>query len=158
MGDQEDNGKLLRFTGRSDHALDPKGRLNIPSRFRRVLVETYSEDLVVTNWRRSLKAYPLPVWSDIEEKLMREGRNQPGFADFFRYVISGISECVLDKQGRILLPPPLRSEFNLVKDVVLVGMLDHFEIWDQATWEAETRRARENFSSYESGLTAMGLL
>ncbi len=148
----------LRFRSRSEHTLDSKGRLNIPSRFRDVLREVYSDSLIVTNWQKSLKAYPVSEWEILEEQLINEGRKQPGFSDFVRYVISGVTECTLDKQGRILLPVSLRSEFGISRDVVLNGMLHHFEIWDKAAWQNEVRRTREDFSSFRDGLSALGIL
>ncbi len=148
----------MRFRSRSEHTLDAKGRLNIPSRFREVLREAYSETLIVTNWQKSLKAYPVAEWEIIEEKLLTEGRNQPGFSDFVRYVISGVTECPLDKQGRIRLPSSLRNEFGITREVVLNGMLDHFEIWDKEGWNLETRRTRERFHNFEQGLSALGIL
>jgi MraZ protein len=148
----------LRFRSRSEHVLDAKGRLNIPSRFREVLCEVYSGVLIVTNWQKSLKAYPVAEWEILEEKLLTEGRSQPGFSGFVRYVISGVVECSLDKQGRILLPAALRNEFGISKDVVLNGMLDHFEIWDKAAWQNEVRRTREDFSSFREGLSSLGIL
>ena len=147
-----------RFRSRSEHTLDPKGRLNIPSRFREVLREVYSDTLIVTNWRKSLKAYPVSEWEKVEEKLISQAPGLPGFGDFVRYVISGVSECSLDKQGRILLPGSLRSEFGIVKDVVLNGMLDHFEIWDKGAWQDETRRTRDKFGDFEQGLSSLGIL
>ncbi len=148
----------IRFRSRSEHLLDAKGRLNIPSRFREVLGQVYTNELIVTNWQKSLKAYPLVEWEHLEEKLLTEGRNQPGMANFVRYVISGVTECVLDKQGRIRLPQSLRSEFGIEKEVVLNGMLDHFEIWDKGAWQLETRRTRENFHNFEVGLSSLGIL
>jgi MraZ protein len=148
----------LRFRSRSEHVLDAKGRLNIPSRFREVLRGAYSESLIVTNWQKSLKAYPVAEWEILEEKLLTQGNTQPGFGDFVRYVISGVTECTLDKQGRILLPGSLRSEFGITKDVVLNGMLHHFEIWDKTAWQNEVRRTREDFSSFRDGLSSLGIL
>jgi len=148
----------LRFRSRSEHSLDSKGRLNIPSRFREVLREVYTESLVVTNWNKSLKAYPVEEWEKLEEKLIKEGKTKPGLGDFIRYVISGVTECQLDKQGRILLPASLRNEFNMGKDIIINGLFDHFEIWDKNDWQDETGRTRRNFANYEPDLTSMGIL
>ncbi|XCN74191.1 MAG: division/cell wall cluster transcriptional repressor MraZ [Candidatus Electrothrix aestuarii] len=148
----------LRFRSRSEHILDAKGRLNIPTRFREVLSEVYSNALIVTNWQKSLKAYPVAEWETLEEKLLTQGRSQPGMSAFIRYVISGVIECSLDKQGRILLPGSLRNEFGISKDVVLNGMLDHFEIWDKGAWQNEVRRTREDFTSFREGLSSLGIL
>ncbi len=147
-----------RFRSRSEHTLDAKGRLNIPSRFREVLGEVYDSSLIVTNWRQSLKAFPLVEWEVLEEKLLTEGRTKPGLDAFVRYVISGVTECTLDKQGRILLPAPLRNDFGISKEVVLNGMLDHFEIWDKTAWQDEVRQTRSDFGNFSSDLSSMGIL
>ncbi len=144
-----------RFRSRSEHNLDTKGRLNIPSRFREVLQAEYDGRLIVTNWHRCLKAYPETVWASIEMKLL-EARNQPGMDALYRYVISGVTECQLDRQGRILVPPALRAELGIDKEIMINGMLDHFEIWDKSTWEQETRDTRENFKNFD--LSKVGIL
>jgi len=148
-----------RFRSRSEHNLDAKGRLNIPSRFREILRRDHGEEmLLVTNWEKCLKAYPVPVWERIESDLLHEGSKQEGMDEFVRYVLSGLTECPLDKQGRILLPPPLRADFNIRKEVVLTGMLDHFEIWDRQTWEEATRQTRDNFNSFKANLSNLRIL
>ncbi|WP_240193335.1 division/cell wall cluster transcriptional repressor MraZ [Desulfobulbus alkaliphilus] len=148
---------VQRFRSRSEHTLDPKGRLNIPARFRDVLRERYSENLIVTNWKNCLRAYPVPEWEALEEKLLNEGKTQANMGKFVRYVIAGVTECPLDKQGRILLPPTLRADLGIDKDVVLVGMLEHFEIWDKAAWDEEARHTRETFEEFNNGLSALGI-
>lgn len=147
-----------RFRSRSEHTLDTKGRLNIPSRFRDVLQDHDNEILMVTNWHKCLKAFPAEVWERIETTLLVQGKKQPGMDSFRRYVISGVAECSLDKQGRILLPPTLRTDFDLKKDVVLNGMLDHFEIWEKTAWEKERKLTRDKFSDFEQSLSALGIL
>jgi len=147
-----------RFRSRSEHTLDAKGRLHLPSRLRDVLISHGNEVLMVTNWHKCLKAFPVKVWERIETTLLVQGKKQPGMDSFRRYVISGVAECGLDKQGRILLPPTLRSDFDLKKDVVLNGMLDHFEIWDKTAWEKERKLTKDKFSDFEQSLSALGIL
>ncbi len=148
----------LRFRSRSEHSLDAKGRLNIPSRFREVLREVYSETVAVTSWDKCLKVYPAQEWEAIEEKLLNEGKKQPGLGDFLRLIVSGVAICPLDKQGRILVPPTLRGEMGIDREVVLNGMLDHFEIWDKTAWQLETKRTRERFADFGPGLSSLGIL
>ena len=54
---------------------------------------------------------------------------------FMRFLIAGANTCELDKQGRILLPATLREFAGLEKDVLLAGMLDHIEIWNEERWK-----------------------
>ncbi|MGI6656937.1 MAG: division/cell wall cluster transcriptional repressor MraZ [Desulfobulbus sp.] len=150
---------MQRFRSHSEHGLDLKGRLNIPARFREVLRAGYgSEALVITHWEKCLRAYPLAEWEALEELLLEQGKNQPNFGPFVRYVIAGVTECVVDKQGRILLPPALRAGVGIEKDVVVVGMLRHFEIWGKAAWDEETERTRASFADFSAGLATLGIL
>ena len=156
MADDSTKSSGYRFRSRSEHNLDAKGRLSIPSRFREVLRGEFSETLIVPHWHKCLKAYPVQVWENLEVTLLGQGKKQAGMASFVRYVISGVTECTLDKQGRILVPPALRADFDITKEVILNGMLDHFEIWNKTDWESETRQTREQFETFD--LSALGIL
>lgn len=150
---------MLRFRGQSEHSLDLKGRLNIPSRFREVLQQQYASDtLIVTRWIKCLKAYPIPVWEEMEEKMtqrLEDGSLKPKFV---RYLLAGVNECPLDRQGRILLPPALRAEMEIGKDVMLNGMLKNFEIWDKGAWQEEALGAQESFEEFNTGLAVLGMI
>ena len=153
---------MQRFRGQSEHSLDPKGRLNIPTRFRDVLREqSSSEMLIATHWQNCLKVYPVAAWEATEEKLIKQldgGSMPPNFGRFVRYLLAGVTECPIDKQGRILVPPTLREGLAIGKDVMLNGMLQHFEIWDKGAWQEEARSARETFEEFSTGLAVMGML
>lgn len=148
----------LRFRSRSEHTLDAKGRLNIPTRFREVLQKKYTDTLFVTNWKKCLRAYPVSVWRKMEDILLKDAPRHEGMSDFVRYVISGVAECTLDRQGRILVPNTLRTEFNITSEVVLNGMLDYFEIWEKGAWIEETRETRAKFKDFEQGLSSLGIM
>ena len=146
-----------RFRSRTDHTLDTKGRLNFPIRFREVLRQSGSEILMVAPWKTHLRAYPIAEWESLETKLLTQGGQQQGLGRFFRYVVGGVAECAVDKQGRIRLPPELRAEANLSKEVVLHGMTTWVEIWDKQAWEAENQAARDSFDDHEASLASLGI-
>ncbi len=151
-------GKIKsRFRSRSEHILDSKGRLSFPSRFREVLRHIESDILMITNWGKYLRAYPVAEWEQLETKLLTDGKAQPGMQNFVRLIVSSVTECIPDKQGRILLPPTLRNEANLRKEVVLTGMLDWVEIWDKDAYDAAHQATRDNFESYEEKLSKIGI-
>ena len=147
-----------RFRSKSEHSLDSKGRLNFPSRFREVLKQYGSETLMVTSWGKHLRAYPVSEWEIIEDKLIDQGKEQPRMARFIRLVLSGVTECNLDKQGRILLSSALRAETRIGKDIVLTGMRDWVEIWDKDAWHLEVQATRDNFDSFDEGLAKLGII
>ncbi len=147
-----------RFRTKSEHSLDSKGRLNFPSRFRDVLAQYGTQTLMVTTWKTHLRAYPVSEWEAIEDKLIDRGKEQPGLASFIRLVLSSVTECNLDKQGRILLPSALRMETRTGKDVILTGMRDWVEIWDKDAWLHEVQCTRESFDSFDEGLSKLGIL
>lgn len=113
---------------------------------------------MITNWGKHLRAYPVSEWEIVEDKLLNQGKQQPRFGSFVRLVISGVKECELDKQGRVLLPPSLRSEVNLEKEVVLTGMLDWVEIWSKDAWVAEHQATKDSFDDYAESLAELGIL
>lgn len=112
---------------------------------------------MVTIWGKHLRAFPVGEWELLETKLLAQGKEQPGLANVVRLIVSSVTECSLDKQGRILLPPSLRSEINLRKDVALMGMLDWVEIWDKETWDAEQKEIQEKPEVFQEKLAQLGM-
>jgi len=146
------------FRGRSEHVLDGKGRLSIPARFRDILRLKYEDRLMVTPWRKSLKAYPISEWDKLELTLLARVQEQPTLGKTIKYMIGGVVECPLDKQGRILLPPKLRHDCGIDKDVVVSGVMTYFEILDRQTWEKDNKPTDEDFEIFEQDLLSSGLL
>jgi MraZ protein len=127
---------MAMFRGRFEYTIDSKGRISIPSKFREVLNGKDSKGLVVTNeFDGCLVAYPMDEWKVLEEKISNLPDIRKEVKLYQRFIISGAVECQIDKQGRILIPPPLREYAGLKREVVLVGMLTKFEIWSKEKWE-----------------------
>jgi MraZ protein len=95
------------------------------------------EAVMVTRMDRSLFAYALGGWGKIEDRIMALAEKSEHMRRFRRVFVGGAFECMCDKQGRILIPPTLRAYAKLEKEIVLVGVLDHFEIWSRENWEKE---------------------
>ncbi len=150
---------ISRFRSKYDHTIDDKGRLSFPSRFREVLRQYESEVLIAIPWENHLRAYPLSEWENLENKLRGEDQERLEDLDkIIRYLESESFECVVDKQGRILLPPALRAELGLKREIVLIGMIDRVEIWDRETWDAERRLVREHFGAHKAGIKKRGII
>ncbi len=128
------------FRGSSFHNLDPKGRLIIPTRFRDVVNQSSVDGLMVSKMDGALFCYTFEEWHRIEERILNLAVKSENMRRFRRIFVGGAFECSLDKQGRILIPPTLRQHADLNKEVVLVGVLDHFEIWSRENWLEEDDR------------------
>ncbi len=158
MNIEQPQGPIYHFRGRSEHNLDGKGRLSIPARFRDVLRRQYDERLMVIPWHKCLRAYPFPQWEKLEVGLLASMREQPEMKKMATYVIGGVVECQLDKQSRVLLPPKLREEGGIHREVVLSGVMTYFEILDKKSWEEENKPTADDYASFDVSLLKAGLM
>ena len=147
------------FRGISFHTIDPKGRLIIPARFREVIRNSESEGLMVSHMDGCLVAYTLDVWKEIENRILSKAEKSESMRRFRRVFIGGAFECGCDKQDRILLPPTLRHYASLEREIVLVGVLDHFEIWSRERWDKENERIELDMQQEDARneIAALGL-
>ncbi|MBA3036438.1 MAG: division/cell wall cluster transcriptional repressor MraZ [Desulfobacterium sp.] len=125
------------FRGTSFHTLDSKGRIIIPSRFREIIRNTENDGVVISRMDGTLYAYTSEEWKKIEHKILSLAEKTESMRRFRRVFIGAAFECFCDKNDRILIPPTLRQYAGLEKDMVLVGALDHFEIWSLGNWNKE---------------------
>ena len=139
------------LVGQYDYAIDAKGRLNFPARFRDAMGETF----IVTRWLdHCLAAFPAEefekVAAKIEEKGLVKGRKVS------RMLYASAVEVTPDKQGRIQLPAKLREYAGLTKEVVVVGSFDRAEIWSAERWAAIEDEAFST-GALEQAMAEMGL-
>lgn len=127
------------FRGSSHHKLDAKGRIIIPARFRDLLHGAGTDTLMLSQMDGALVGYPLDEWQKIESRILALAEKSDAMRRFRRVFIGGAFECSFDRQDRILIPPTLRQIAELNRHIVLVGVLDHFEIWSKEKWEQENR-------------------
>lgn len=124
------------FRGSFSLNLDDKGRLTLPTRYRDLLLSEAGGQLICTIDHKDpcLLLYPLAEWEEIEDKLKKLSSFNPQEQRLKRLLLGHATDCEMDKNGRILLPAPLRSHAQLSKGLRLVGQLNKFEIWDEETW------------------------
>jgi MraZ protein len=127
------------FTGSFFHTMDNKGRVSIPARYREML----TNQVVLTNFGGYVLAFPQTEWSKVEAKFAEQPLFRKEIRAFQRFLISGAEECELDRQGRILVPPNLRSYARLSREVCLVGAIRCFEIWDRGSFETHRKELEE---------------
>ena len=125
------------FRGSSFHTIDSKGRIIIPARFRDVIKTDGSYGVMLSRMDGALIAYTYDEWRKIENRILSLAEKSESMRRFRRGFIGGSFECPCDKQDRILIPQNLREYAGFEKDIVLVGVLDHFEIWSRDNWNQE---------------------
>jgi len=124
------------FRGEYSLSLDAKGRLAIPSRYRERLVEDCGGKLIVTIslLERCLVVYPYPRWQRIEE-VLKDLPTMDRQAQAINHLLIGHAvDCDMDGNGRVLLTQALRNFATLDKRITMVGLVDKFELWDEAGW------------------------
>lgn len=122
--------------------LDAKGRMAIPARHRDVLATIGEGRLVLTTHpHRCLLLYPEPAWAPIRERILAAPSFDPRSAAAKRVLVGNAREDGLDGAGRLLIAPELRAYAGLEKQIWLVGMGSHFEIWSDAGWAAQHEAA-----------------
>ncbi len=141
------------FMGEFNHAIDAKGRLIIPTRFR----EELGDDFVVTRGLDTcLFVFPSSAWSEFESQLHMLPVTKKEARQFTRFLVAGATPGELDKQGRILLPSTLREFAHLEKDVVLAGVIDRIEIWDRDRYTADG--IGENMEDIAEKMSELGVI
>lgn len=127
---------LWVFQGRSALSMDAKGRVSIPTRYRDALVSSAEGRLTLTRHPDGcLLLYPRPVWERKREQIAAF----PMAARALQRLLLGSAQDVeLDSAGRILVAPELREAADLTREAMMLGLGEHFELWD-----AETLKRRE---------------
>jgi MraZ protein len=124
------------FRGSAPAKIDDRGRLKVPTDFRRALEDTYGVDVFVTSIQGdSTLLYPLQIWDDIEQQLARLPRTNSSKRRFLERVSYYGQQGALDSQGRIVIPPLLRTSARMVGEVVVLGMQDHLQVWNRELFE-----------------------
>ena len=134
------------FTGEYSGRADQKNRLLMPSPFKKVLEGEAEGRAVVKKdlHEKCLLLYPISVWEQMVEDLQK--RIDPynrQHAQFMRLFMQTTQEVSMDGNGRILLPKRHLDLIGADKDFVILGMQNHIEIWDEATYEASTMTTEE---------------
>jgi len=125
----------LAFRGHFEHSLDAKNRLSIPARFR----EAFSDGTVLAKDPETCVAiWPSPIHEAIIERAL-SGLNPLGreYRKVARFYQGNSFDADLDSAGRVTLPPRLLAHAGIEKEVVVVGVGDHLEVWDRTRWDSE---------------------
>lgn len=142
------------FIGEYHHTLDEKGRMSVPVKFRATLA---TGAVVTRGLDRSLFLYPKDEWQKLAEKLAALPFGQSDTRAFARLMLAGAMEVEVDKSGRVLLPEYLRSYAGLSKDVVVAGLYNRLEIWDESVWKEYAAKTEDQGNEIAERLGSIGV-
>lgn len=141
--------------GEYKHTLDPKKRLSLPSKWRKELGSTL---IVTRGLDNCLFVYPLHEWQKITAKIDQLPLGQADTRSFNRFFLSGATEVEVDSVGRILVPDFLKEFGKLESSVVLAGVHNRVEIWDEERWETYKRSIEAEADALAEKLGEIGVL
>lgn len=123
--------------GSSPAKVDDKGRLKIPSIFKGYIEETYGREFFVTTYNGDfVRIYPMPVWAEVEKKLMGSSSLSPPLARFRNFVNYYGQPATMDDQGRVLIHPPLRQKSETGGGVIVIGNLTYLDVWNHEKFQS----------------------
>ncbi len=138
------------YTDTFSHAFDIKGRITVPSEWRGDIFE--SNLFVLPSSDKCLKVYPASWLGRLQEQVSLLKSADP-MRQGVELLASKAQSATFDQQGRIMVKEKLREGAGLKKEAVLIGRLDHFQIWDKAVWQRKDTAAM----TVEEALSAIGL-
>lgn len=142
------------FIGEYQHLIDPKKRLAVPSKFRG---ELKNKVVVTRGLDKCLFVYPMKVWQALAEKLGAIPVGESGTRSFVRLMLAGATDVETDKQGRILIPDYLKEYAGLDKNVIIAGIYNRLEIWDETKWNEYKKNAEKNTDEIAEQLGKLGV-
>jgi MraZ protein len=142
------------FIGEYNHNLDEKGRLAIPKKFRNDLVD----GLVITRGLDNcLFVYTKKEWEKLANKLSELPFSQSNSRAFARFMLGGAMDMNLDNQGRVILPANLRKFAELKKNIIVAGLFNRLEIWDEDKWEDYKKQTEASSNEIAEKMFDLGI-
>jgi len=141
--------------GEYRHTIDDKRRIALPAKFRKTL----GKKVIITRGLDScLFAFSESEWNSIVEKLSHLSMGQADSRAFGRYLFAGAAELSIDSLGRILIPAELYEHAALSGTVVLIGVHDRFELWNEKAWDTYRTSVEAEADSVAEKLGDIGVL
>ncbi len=142
------------FIGEYKYNLDEKNRLALPSKFRKL----FSGGAVITKGLDNcLFIYTKKEWDKLVEKLVKLPISQAKSRAFSRMMLAGAMDVNLDRQGRVVLPDYLKGFASLGKKVVIAGLYNRLEVWDEKLWAKYQRVSEKDSTEISEGLVDLGI-
>jgi len=142
------------FIGEYKYNLDIKNRLALPSKFRKL----FNTGAVITKGLDNcLFIYTIKEWSKLSEKLASLPFSQAKSRAFSRMILAGAMDVKVDKQGRIILPDYLKNFAEINKKVVIAGLYNRLEVWDEKLWYKYQKNSEKDTAKIAEGLSSLGI-
>lgn len=139
--------------GEYTHTLDSKKRVSLPAKFRTLMGKKV---VVSKGLDHCISVYTPKEWERVMNELPRSIQSDQ--RSFKRFMTSGASEVVLDSLGRILVPDFLKNYAKLKTKVILTGVGDHIEIWDEKTWKSYREKVENSAETLAEKLGEIGII
>ncbi len=141
--------------GEYKHIIDAKKRLSVPSKFRKELGD---KAILSRGLDGCLFLFPVANWEEFIHKLGELKLGQQESRNFTRHFLTGAVEVDIDALGRILVPDYLKKSADLKKTVIITGVLNRIEIWDEQRWETMKMGIEKNSDSIAQKLGDLGII
>ena len=139
------------FFGSYEHTLDDKGRLLIPRKIKEALLGN-TNLYIMKGFDGCIAVYNQEEFSKLMEECSSLSFNQKNPRAYVRLMLSSVTELSLDKIGRIQIPTATLTKFGIGKQVIIIGVGDHFEIWDYTKFNEYQKEANDNFENLAESL------
>ena len=142
------------FIGEYSHLIDSKKRLAVPSKFRS---ELKNKIVVTRGLDKCLFVYPMKTWEELAGKLGNLPVGESSTRSFIRLMLAVAVDVDVDAQGRVLIPDYLKDYAGLGKNVVVAGLFNRLEIWDEKKWNDYKKNAEKNTDEIAEQLGKLGI-
>ncbi len=141
--------------GEYKHTIDAKKRLSVPAKLRKEIGE---KAVLTRGLDNCLFLYTMSEWEKLAAKLGTLPFGQQDSRGFVRLLLSGAVEVELDQLGRVLIPDYLRDYAGLQKSVVITGLFDRLELWDETKWNTYKANLEKNGDRIAEKLGELGMI
>jgi MraZ protein len=139
---------MAGFKGQAEYSIDSKGRVAIPAKMRNAMNPEAKGTFTMTRgFEHCVFLYPQDRWSEMEDEFSTLSPFNREARAFMRNVLRWAEEVTLDGQGRISLSKPLSEFANLSEKALIIGALDHIEIWDPDTFDSYLNEQPEDYET-----------
>jgi len=139
---------MAGFKGQAEYSVDSKGRVAIPAKMRNVMNPEAKGTFTMTRgFEKCVFLYPLDRWDQMEGEISELNMYNRETRDFVRNILRWADEVTLDGQGRVSLSKPLMEYSDLSDRALIIGALDHIEIWDPEAFDAYLNKQTDDYET-----------